>query len=320
MSGKGNKISVIIPTYNYARYLNEAIESVLSQTFNNLEIIVVDDGSTDNTREITRPYKEKGLINYIYQENKGQATARNTGILNSNGHYITFLDADDILLPDCLGSIAIFMEKYQEVGFVFTNYDLFDEKGIVNTSGVDIWKIFRKIPHSEIEDGKWIFTEKLTKYIIKYGSFMHTSGVTIRKDLLKGSGLFTDGHLYGEDDDFFARVTYICKSGYIDNVLSRKRNHPESFIHDKSKWLRGISNLVTIPEKQRDYFKEDEEIQNILNKKIPRIVFDYCWHLIDRRNFNEAQKILFHYLKQYKKSWPLYKLLVKGYLFHTINR
>ena len=90
------KVSVIIPTYNYAKYIIRAIDSVLNQTYKDFEIIVVDDGSTDDTRDLVETkYKDK--IRYFYQENNGAPAARNKGILESRGEYCIFLDADDEL-------------------------------------------------------------------------------------------------------------------------------------------------------------------------------------------------------------------------------
>lgn len=92
------EVSVIIPAYNYGKYIAETIESVLSQSVKPLEIIVVDDGSTDNTFDIVAEYP----VTYIYQNNKGLAVARNTGIKYAKGKYIMSVDADDILRPDCI--------------------------------------------------------------------------------------------------------------------------------------------------------------------------------------------------------------------------
>src|SRR6266513_5232454 len=92
-------VSVIIPCYNQAHFLHEAIESVLAQTYSNREIIVVDDGSTDNTATVARCHSPP---RYIYQENAGPSAARNTGFEQSRGEYLVFLDADDRLLPEAL--------------------------------------------------------------------------------------------------------------------------------------------------------------------------------------------------------------------------
>jgi glycosyltransferase involved in cell wall biosynthesis len=104
-------VSVIIGAYNAEKYLAQAIESILAQTFTDYEIILIDDGSTDRTKEIAQSYPE---IRYFYQENQGVAAARNRGVAESLGEYLTFLDADDLWLPDKLAlQIEIFAQKAQ---------------------------------------------------------------------------------------------------------------------------------------------------------------------------------------------------------------
>ena len=93
-------VSVIIPVYNRAQYIKDCLDSVINQTYKAYEIIVVDDGSTDNLREILVPYMDK--IQYIYKQNGGPSSARNAGTKVSNGEYIAFLDADDMWLPEKL--------------------------------------------------------------------------------------------------------------------------------------------------------------------------------------------------------------------------
>src|SRR5690606_1422900 len=103
-----NLISVVIPCYNYGHFLPIAIESVLNQTYLNKEIIVVDDGSSDNTAEVATSYEE---VKYIYQKNRGLSAARNLGAAHSNGEYLVFLDADDWLYPKALEINAAYFRK-----------------------------------------------------------------------------------------------------------------------------------------------------------------------------------------------------------------
>ncbi|HCA58980.1 MAG TPA: hypothetical protein DEP46_13490, partial [Blastocatellia bacterium] len=91
-------VSAIIPNYNYARYVGEAVESALGQTYPNIEVIVVDDGSTDNSLEVLEQYRDR--IKIIAQKNSGVCVARNRGVAESEGEYIAFLDADDVWLPE----------------------------------------------------------------------------------------------------------------------------------------------------------------------------------------------------------------------------
>jgi glycosyltransferase involved in cell wall biosynthesis len=107
-------VSVVIPTYNHAGYVVEAIQSVLDQTYPCVEIIVVDDGSTDNTREVLQPYIDK--IRYVYQENQGLAASRNTGIRASSGRWVALLDADDLWHPEKLRIQMEYLQKHPDVG------------------------------------------------------------------------------------------------------------------------------------------------------------------------------------------------------------
>jgi amino acid adenylation domain-containing protein len=114
-----SQVSVIIPAYNSARFLAEAIESVLAQTYPVSEIIVVDDGSTDETKEICSRYP---IIKYIHQANQGLVGARNTGLQVSKGEYVLFFDSDDYLLPNAVAAGVNCISAYPEAGFVFGNY------------------------------------------------------------------------------------------------------------------------------------------------------------------------------------------------------
>jgi amino acid adenylation domain-containing protein len=122
ISSNNAMISVIIPAYNSAQYLSEAIDSVLSQTHFGCEIIVVDDGSTDETKAVCAKYKEYSTVKYVYQSNQGLPAARNKGVEASSGAYLVFLDSDDCLLPSAVEIGLQAMKEHPEVGFVFGRY------------------------------------------------------------------------------------------------------------------------------------------------------------------------------------------------------
>lgn len=112
-------VSIIIPAYNAERYVKEALDSALAQTYPNCEVIVVDDGSTDRTRTILESYMAEGKIRYIYQKNKGLAGARNVGIRAARGEYIALLDSDDILLPDKVREQVEALESHPSYGVCY---------------------------------------------------------------------------------------------------------------------------------------------------------------------------------------------------------
>jgi glycosyltransferase involved in cell wall biosynthesis len=167
------KVSVIIPSYNHGRYILQAIESVFSQTYDDYEIIVVDDGSTDNTEEAVKPYWER--IRYFYKEHGGDASARNFGTRKANGEYLVFLDADDLLMPKKLEIQATILDENPDIGFVYSDfYNIIDNK-ISHTPALN-----RKLPSGFI--AKELFME----------SFIPIHTEMVRRQCFKDSGLFDE--------------------------------------------------------------------------------------------------------------------------------
>ncbi len=117
-------ISAVIPTYNYGHFVTAAVRNVLAQTYRNLEVIVVDDGSKDNTRERLAPYLDR--IRYVYQENQGPSAARNTGIRSATGEWVALLDSDDLWHPRKLELQVKYLQAHPEVGLLGSDrvYDL----------------------------------------------------------------------------------------------------------------------------------------------------------------------------------------------------
>lgn len=126
-------VSIVIPTYNKAQYICETIESAIHQTYPNVEIIVVDDGSEDNTRDVLDAYIKEKKITYYYQNNSGPASARNNGISLADGKYILCLDSDDILDPSYLEKSVPILQQKEDVGVVYTWVKTFGTKE-------EIWK------------------------------------------------------------------------------------------------------------------------------------------------------------------------------------
>ena len=121
------KVSVIIPTYNRANYIARAVNSVLNQTCKEYEIIVVDDGSTDTTKDVVMQFQNK--VKYFRQENQGSAAARNRGIQESRGEYIAFLDSDDYWVPEKLEEQVKVLDAHKNVGIVYARMPIINEKG-----------------------------------------------------------------------------------------------------------------------------------------------------------------------------------------------
>jgi glycosyltransferase involved in cell wall biosynthesis len=315
MSGKfeGVSVSVIIPAYNSAPYLQECIESVLNQTFKNLEIIVVDDGSTDDTPDILNKYSD--TITWIRQENAGPSAARNRGLEIAKGKYLCFLDADDRYKPIRLEKLVTFLEDHPDLGYAFSDLEQFENDQTVERSLIERWgKDFDRIPHKKIDEKSRIFTTTLTPFLISYRSFIHTSTITIRKTVLPEKPWFHVGFHYGEDAEFWARIAYHSRGGYIDEVLSEKRMVKTSLSHDKARSMENVGDLLGLREIQKTYYGSNREINAIIDRQTLDYAISYSWWLTENGHYKKARTRLLHYFKRYPFSIRLFKVMVKNLL------
>jgi GT2 family glycosyltransferase len=196
-------VSVIIPTYNRAAFLAEAIDSVLSQTYTHLELIVVDDGSTDATVELLRQYD--GKIAVLHTAHGGPSAARNAGIAASRGRYLAFLDSDDVWLPGKLASQMLFFQENPAARICQT-----EEIWIRNGVRVNSMKKHKKY-------SGWIFRECLPLCIVS------PSSVMIERSVLDEVGLFDEAFPACEDYDLWLRIAAHNPVYLIDTPLIIKR-------------------------------------------------------------------------------------------------
>ena len=202
------KVSVIIPAYNQVHYLADAIRSVLEQTEPDLELIVVDDGSTDSTAEVVHGVRDERL-RYIYQENRGLSAARNTGIRCATSPYLTFLDSDDLFLPEKLEILLDEMENHPELGLVA------GQAIPINEEGRQIGRVFATpLP------------EDSSKLLL--GNPLHVGSVMLRKRWQESAGWFDESLRSYEDWDMWLRLARLgCPMGWVAKPVSLYRFHPE---------------------------------------------------------------------------------------------
>ena len=185
------KFSVVIPLYNKEHYIEATIRSVLSQTCQDFEVIVVDDGSKDNSLALARKY-ESDRVRVIPQENQGVSVARNTGIENARGKFIAFLDADDQWQANYLATIQGLTDQYPESDIFVTAYTVDMGNGKVHYST-------RLEPETGCLPSYWLT-------LAKGYDFVWTSATVIRRSALIKAGLFKPGEKIGQDLDMWARV------------------------------------------------------------------------------------------------------------------
>jgi len=208
------KVSVIIPTYNSHRTLQESIKSVLAQDFQDLELIVVNDGSKDSTESVVREIQSKSPIGNIvylsFGKNQGEASASNYGIQNANGELIALLDHDDTLPTNSLGDRVRFLDQNPKVLAVYGNADLFNERGFYTT------KVPPNLPNEEI--AMELFRGKSVPVWIKT--------VMYRKSAFEEIGYFDPKLKRALDLDIGYRLLMTGHVGYVNcNVYNHKNSH-----------------------------------------------------------------------------------------------
>ncbi len=209
-------ISVITPTYNRARFLPAAVASVLSQTFGDFELIIVDDGSEDNTPDVLKPFFADRRVRYVYQENQGQSHARNLALKQATGDFIAFLDSDDVWAPDKLEKQLAVFRANPEVDIVHGDEAIINEQGSV----VSLQNMRR-------------YSGRITRYLLADNSVSITTALVRRRCFDEMGGFDTS---VGVADDyelwlrFSARYCYQYEPGIVasyrvmaDQISSDKR-------------------------------------------------------------------------------------------------
>jgi len=233
------KVSVIIPTHNRAESLRAAITSVLNQTFHDFEIVIVDDASKDHTREVITNFNDVRIKVIHNPFSKGDAGARNVGVMNSNGEYIAFLEDDDEWLPEKLQiQINLLDNSPSEVGGICTGRFTIKE---ADRRAFSVW-------NPEIND-------------LSKENFITTSSILLKKECFEKCGLFDESMPTSSDYDMWIRISkkYAFKS--VNMPLMKYYIHDNSLSFNYEKMIRGVEILL---KKYSDFFKySSKEYSNI---------------------------------------------------------
>jgi glycosyltransferase involved in cell wall biosynthesis len=234
-------ISSIIPTFNRSKIVRNAIDSILNQTYTNIEIIVVDDGSTDDTRDILADYAQKGQITYIYQKNAGVSAARNAGLKIAKGEWIAFLDSDDTWLPDKLRRQMQIVENSSiPLGCVISNMKYDHPIGKYSNS-------FQCSNFSPLHPQG--ICHNISSILLT--RFIHFNQVAVVKKVYIDDICGFDEYLeILEDYDFALKLSHICSWGYDTNQLVIYQTNSENSLsssvdksHEGKRLLQVFDNL-----------------------------------------------------------------------------
>ena len=198
-------VSVIIPTYNRRTLLLEALHSVFAQTHRDYEVIVVDDGSTDQTQEALQPLLER--LRYISKPNGGEASARNRGIQEAQGGYVAFLDSDDLWEPKFLEVTTDYLGRYPDLGLVSTAWWTIPK-------GRREPRVRKPVLHGDLFP------------LLMHQSFISASAVVARRDCFQRVGLFNESLEQAADYEMWLRIAHAYPIAFLNIPLGRRRKHP----------------------------------------------------------------------------------------------
>lgn len=236
-------VSVIIPTYNRSGYLAQALRSVVNQSFQDWEAIVVDDGSTDSTADMVSSFDDT-RIRYLHQPNTGRSRARNLGITQAYGRYIAFLDDDDLYMPDKLAIETEYLDMHPRIGLVSGGAIVINESG----------------QHIRQQAG-WLFTPNLDVMSCVKGCPLFPTIVMIRQEALKHlDGLFDESLDLAEDTDLFIRLALSgCEMAWQKRYIACYRLHQSGSQSDALRYQR---TLLYVMDKVSSHPKLPDFVRN----------------------------------------------------------
>lgn len=265
--GVNQKVSVIIPNYNYAQYVGQAIESVLNQTYKNIEIIVVNNGSTDNSLEILQRYGNR--IYLVDQENLGQSGARKSGLAKATGDFIAFLDADDIWEPTKIEKQILLFSTKTELIYC----------GIARFSEIDQMLISTHLPQYKGSCASAFISQPGVSIVLS-----GESTAIFTRELLEKVGGFDPNLNSAAGWDFFRRCSKFTEFDFVPEALTKYRIHSSNMSN---------SSMKTIPDIRNAYKKmfDDKEwamAPKVIRRTIASLEFAFLKTHIKQRNYKAA--------------------------------
>ena len=311
-------ISVIVPVYNVEEYLEECLESIKNQTYSNIEVILVNDGSTDNSQAICERYcQQDPRFHLINQENQGQSVARNNGVAASTGELITFVDSDDVVSAKYLGNLYAYMTE---------EIDLIECEYRVTRTVFDTLK--------ELENPQIVFEGNSEEAVIKccnYGLSYSPVCKLYRRHLVEDFPFLT-GVIYEDIYHGVGLLKFIRKMVRLDYVGYYYREHSNSTM--RRRFSEKNLDLFSCCDKLVDLFALDEKLIPYIGKFLVQIVTTHHKYFIEKNN--PYQKLYEEKLREYiklvekspevartSKMVKLYRLAPKFYLRYTfpiVNR
>ncbi len=299
--------SVVIPLYNKQNHIKETIESILNQTFQDFEIVVVNDGSKDESVQVVETIKDE-RIRLIHQENQGVSVSRNRGIKEAKAKYIAFLDADDLWLSDFLQTIYEMIQKFPKAGLYATAYKKRKENG--EEIGINI----QALPSKEYEG----YLPNYFESIVKGDNLVCSSATCIPKKIFEENDIwFPVGEKYGEDQYVWARVAMKFAIAYSTKICSiykiEAENNTIGAILEEKEAHKSFLMMIAF----RDSIK-DEKLLFYFDKYIEKLLKGFVYRNILRGDKIYAFKQMFEYRLSFKLKFIYFILSLVPISFYPL--
>jgi glycosyltransferase involved in cell wall biosynthesis len=275
--GRSPRVSVVIPTYNRAHTVGDAVASVLAQRFDDLELVVVDDGSTDGTADVLSRVRDRRL-RYVAGRHAGVAAARNLGVKHACGDLVAFLDSDDLWRPDKLLHEVAFLDRHPAVAAVFSDLEKLDG-GRAYASFMRETAVFSDyLRHRAYPDGIAFSTREMRLILLEEVP-IKPSALTLRRTAFERAGAFDEMWSSSEDWEFLLRFAREHRIGYIDRPLTVLRVGADS-LHRLDQ-ARGERAMIRLLRRERALLCGDREALAAVERGLVSRVKHFGWHYVD---------------------------------------
>ncbi len=297
-------VSVLMPVYNAEKFINEAVESILNQTFSEFEFIIINDGSTDQSEAILKDFQKRDQrVKVISGPNKGYSTRLNEGLGYAKGDYIARMDADDIALPERFAKQVAFLEDHPNYVAVGSRTLLIDEEGLA------IMPFSEQTSHEEID------AAHMTG---RGGSISHPS-VMLRRETLQSVGGYRENMEPAEDLDLFLRLAEIGKLANLPDLLLKYRLHPKSVGHSRRLEQQKAAMIAVIEAHRRRGLTPPSIPPSIPDENedsVSELHYRWTWWALGAGNVETARKHAFLALRKKPvspQSWKVLACALRGY-------
>jgi glycosyltransferase involved in cell wall biosynthesis len=256
------RVSVVVPLHNTETYIESAVRSALDSDLEDLEVIVVDDGSTDRSAEIVAGIADSRISLIRLRPSGRPARPRNVGIARSRARYVAFLDADDLIKPHNLSAAVRILDAYPAAGFTFADFERIDEHDSVTLpSALADFNQFQALLKEPVSPDWYFIPQQTLARALLYENFIGTSGVVLRKDILKEIGPFDESTIYAEDLDLWFRLAHFGGAMHWNRIGHSYRDRPKSLTYGPPG--RNARDLITVLARERQRWQDRDALRQL---------------------------------------------------------